>query len=457
VGAGGWHWDHTGDGNHWNVVAEAGIGARYFVSENMALRADVRVPVTFNDTETHFQGSLGLSWLFGKAAPAPKAEAPAPAPAPAPAAPPPPSVGMNVNPDSVLAGHLTELCWKSTNATEAAIDGIGPVDPNACKTLSPKEDTTYHIVVKGPGGQAEATARLRVHPVPPPSITLTVEPASITAGATTKLCWQTLGATEVTIDGIGSVDPNACKQVSPAQTTTYRGVAKNAGGATEGTTTATVTQPAPPPPPPAAPTASISANPASIQAGQSTQLCWQTANATSASIDGMGAVELTGCKSVAPTQTVSYRVVAAGAGGQAEAATTVTVTQPPPPPPAAPVVKKVSMRIEIEFDTAKWDIKPKYDAELTRAAEFLKKYPGTQVTIEGHTDNVGTAEYNKKLSQERADAVRKALVTKYGIEEKRLTAKGFGFDRPVADNKTPEGRQKNRRIEAAVDTEVIVK
>jgi OOP family OmpA-OmpF porin len=80
----------------------------------------------------------------------------------------------------------------------------------------------------------------------------------------------------------------------------------------------------------------------------------------------------------------------------------------------------------------------------------MKDYPDLNVVIEGHTDSVGTAAYNKKLSQQRAEAVKKYMVEK-GIDANRLKAQGFGEVRPIASNDTEEGRQQNRRVEAAVD------
>jgi OOP family OmpA-OmpF porin len=81
----------------------------------------------------------------------------------------------------------------------------------------------------------------------------------------------------------------------------------------------------------------------------------------------------------------------------------------------------------------------------------MKQYPDLNVVIEGHTDSVGTAAYNKKLSQQRAESVKKYMVEKGGIDANRLKAQGFGMDKPIASNKTKEGRQQNRRVEAAVD------
>lgn len=83
--------------------------------------------------------------------------------------------------------------------------------------------------------------------------------------------------------------------------------------------------------------------------------------------------------------------------------------------------------------------------ELNKLAEIIKKYPDSRWRIEGHTDSQGSSEYNKKLSQERADAVKKYLVS-LGVPEKMLIAEGMGENYPIADNKTEEGRQKNRRV-----------
>ena len=80
----------------------------------------------------------------------------------------------------------------------------------------------------------------------------------------------------------------------------------------------------------------------------------------------------------------------------------------------------------------------------------MKDYPDLNVVIEGHTDSVGTAAYNKKLSQRRAEAVKEYMVGN-GIDANRLKAQSFGEDKPIASNKTKEGRQQNRRVEAAVD------
>jgi OOP family OmpA-OmpF porin len=124
------------------------------------------------------------------------------------------------------------------------------------------------------------------------------------------------------------------------------------------------------------------------------------------------------------------------------------------PTPPAKVQKrppvKVCMPLNINFRIDSAEILPDYDLDIAKVADFMKKNPDTVALIEGHTDNVGTEEYNLALSQRRADSVVNCLTEKYGIERSRLSAKGFGMSRPVADNSSEEGRQKNRRIEGVI-------
>ena len=129
-----------------------------------------------------------------------------------------------------------------------------------------------------------------------------------------------------------------------------------------------------------------------------------------------------------------------------------TIAPPPPPPP---VQEKVSIALNIEFDFAKSVVKKKYHDNIKKVADFMQQYPDTHVVIEGHTDNVDVfhdPNNNIKLSQARADSVRQYLIDKFGIDASRITAIGYGPNRPLADNDTEEGRQKNRRVEAVIET-----
>lgn len=104
----------------------------------------------------------------------------------------------------------------------------------------------------------------------------------------------------------------------------------------------------------------------------------------------------------------------------------------------------------IRFQKGKADVDPICDPTMTHIAKILKDSPGFHVQVDGHTDNVGTPEGNKKLSQERAEAVAEYLVKKKDVDAKRLSAKGFGDTKPIADNKTEQGRARNRRVDFTV-------
>lgn len=122
----------------------------------------------------------------------------------------------------------------------------------------------------------------------------------------------------------------------------------------------------------------------------------------------------------------------------------------PAPAPAPP--KKVTISLDVKFQTNKSVLQPIYWWEVQKLADFMKKYPETDVTIEGHTDSVGKEAANMKLSQARADAIAKLLTDKYGIDKSRVKAIGYGPKKPIADNKTEEGRAQNRRVEAQIET-----
>jgi outer membrane protein OmpA-like peptidoglycan-associated protein len=109
----------------------------------------------------------------------------------------------------------------------------------------------------------------------------------------------------------------------------------------------------------------------------------------------------------------------------------------------------VALSSGILFDVDKADVKPAARDSIARAAEVLVKYPDTYITVEGHTDSTGKPEYNQKLSERRADAVRD-LLARDGVPPSRMSIKGYGASDPVADNSTPEGRQSNRRVQLEI-------
>lgn len=129
---------------------------------------------------------------------------------------------------------------------------------------------------------------------------------------------------------------------------------------------------------------------------------------------------------------------------------------PEPAPVPAPVKEKVTITLNVQFDTNKAIVKDKYRDDIKRVADFMKEFPDTTAAIEGHTDNIASETYNQKLSEKRANSVRQYIIDKFGIDGSRLTAAGYGESKPVASNDTEEGRQKNRRVEAVMDAIRIV-
>jgi outer membrane protein OmpA-like peptidoglycan-associated protein len=206
------------------------------------------------------------------------------------------------------------------------------------------------------------------------------------------------------------------------------------------------------------PVLKFSANPAEIAPGQCSTLTWSSTNVKTVTLEGVGDVAASGSKQVCPTETTQYLMTATGTGGTVTEEATVTVTAPPPPPPPAPepapapaparkVIDRMTIRVNFDFD--KSTIRKADVADLDKAVAFVKKYPDAKVDVEGHTDSRGTDKYNQKLSERRANAVKKYLVDK-GEKSDRITAVGKGEAEPIADNKTDKGRFENRRVEVLI-------
>jgi OOP family OmpA-OmpF porin len=126
----------------------------------------------------------------------------------------------------------------------------------------------------------------------------------------------------------------------------------------------------------------------------------------------------------------------------------VPVAAPTPAPtPVAPPPKKVIKTYELKvlFDFDKSNIKSAYEPQFQEIAQVLKDNPDISLVVEGHTCWIGTEKYNQGLSERRANAVKQKFVQDYGIAANRIETHGYGESRPVADNKTLEGRRKNRR------------
>jgi peptidoglycan-associated lipoprotein len=207
--------------------------------------------------------------------------------------------------------------------------------------------------------------------------------------------------------------------------------------------------PPPPPPPPPAPTASLSVNPSSVQAGQSATLSWQTSNATDVSIDGIGAVQANGSQQVTPTDSTTYHLTAKGSGGSQEATARITVTQaPPPPPPVATAPSDEDLFSQnvkdVYFDYDKDDIRADQQGSIQGDVQFLNQHAAISFTVEGHCDERGSTEYNLALGDKRATAVKNALVAA-GIGASRIKTISYGKEKPFCSESNEACWQQNRR------------
>jgi peptidoglycan-associated lipoprotein len=197
-----------------------------------------------------------------------------------------------------------------------------------------------------------------------------------------------------------------------------------------------------------APTAQISATPSVVSAKDQVQLTWHTTNAFSVSIDGIGDVPSSGVKTVTPSESTTYHLVAKGDGGTAEATARVTVNGPP-----AVVVPNSTMSEEeqfksnvqdIFFDYDTYDIRGDAQATLSRDASYLVSHPEIKIVIGGYCDERGSNEYNLALGQNRADATKAALVTA-GVAANRIRTVSYGKEKPFCTESTEECWQQNRR------------
>jgi len=229
-----------------------------------------------------------------------------------------------------------------------------------------------------------------------------------------------------------------------------------------------VPPPPPPPPPPttttAPPTAapvinSFTAEPSTIEAGQSSTLRWSITGATDMNIDnGVGAVQSSGQRQVFPRASTSYTLSVRGPGGMDSRSVTVEVSSAPPPPPTASTPRLSSADLlqqqaqDAYFDYDKSDIRGDARDALTHDAALLKQIfqqdPNFSVVVEGHCDERGSAEYNLALGDKRATAAKDFLV-QLGVPADHLKTISYGKERPQCTEATEECWQKNRRAHLA--------
>ena len=223
----------------------------------------------------------------------------------------------------------------------------------------------------------------------------------------------------------------------------------------------TPSAPAPAPPPPVvkpAPTVrSFTVEPGSITAGQSATLSWAVENADSVSISaGVGSAQATGNRSVTPASTTTYSLTATGPGGTTNRSVTLSVSAAPPPPRSeAPreVTKSLvemvtSLLADVYFDYDKSDVRDDGRTILNGDAEALKQifaaHPNAIITLEGHCDERGSAEYNLGLGDRRSSSVKDYLVN-LGVPGDKLKVISYGNEKPACSEASEACYQKNRR------------
>jgi peptidoglycan-associated lipoprotein len=223
---------------------------------------------------------------------------------------------------------------------------------------------------------------------------------------------------------------------------------------------ATPAAPTPPPPPPAAKPAPavrfFSVEPSSITAGQSATIRWAVEPGATVTITGMGNLPAEGSRSVSPTSTTTYRLSAVGPGGTTERSVTLNVSPAPPPERPAPPARAqmsigemvTSMLSDLYFDYDQSDVREDAKATLNKNAEALKNifnaHPNGIVTIEGHCDERGSAEYNLGLGDRRSSSTKEYLVN-LGVPADKLKVISYGKEKPACSESNESCYTKNRR------------
>jgi hypothetical protein len=238
---------------------------------------------------------------------------------------------FQATPVTINAGQASTLGWETENADTVTITGIGNVSRSGSTTVSPTATTTFTLTARNRFGEVSSTVTITVAPIQMPRIIrFAANPIEILMGEQSNLLWQVENATDVTISGIGRVEPLGSSAVSPADTTTYTITARNSAGEVSATAVVTVVKPVK--------ILNFAAEPTvTAFRGDPVVLRWTTENATEVVITNVGAVPLNGTVTVNPTQDTTYTLIAYGKRSTAEAFVLVRVGPPRPPSNRPPV------------------------------------------------------------------------------------------------------------------------
>jgi OmpA-OmpF porin, OOP family len=366
-------------------VADYGGGVKYFLTDRLALRADIRHLYVFDNAKKDIEYGIGLSFLFGGA----KA---APGPSPEPLYSP---LGLSAK---GVSESQSNLLWKEVpGATGYRIYRDGAyLTASASPLLSDaglKADTRYCYMVtavdkdgKESARSDQACASTLAPATPPPSAPADIAATAVSESQINVLWKESAGATSYKI---------------------YR----------DGTYL----------------TASRTPALSDLGLKADNRYCYAVSAVNAAGRESEKGKEA--CATTPASLQEQKRT--------AESAATAALQKE--------MLEKGRAVIDIEFDYDKAVVKRHYHQELKKFADVIQANPALHVVIEGHTDNVGSRDYNMKLSLKRAESVRVYLVKQFGVKAIRLTSKGYGMSKPIAGNQTAEGRMKNRRVEAAID------
>lgn len=283
----------------------------------------------------------------------------------------------------------------------------------------------------------------------PPTAKLKVSRTDVKVGEPVTVSWETRNAKTIELNG-EKVEKVGGKSVIPKDTTKFEIVAKRGKKEARDSATVNVTTTRA-----AAPTVALRAESSSLERGQNTKLRWESTNANTLTITGLGTVSATGEQEVSPRVSTTYTATALGEGGNATASVRITVTDPAPPDPPAdrprttakteapptPIADLFRNVLKpVFFDYNKSDIRPAEQEKLRRIAEWLNLERNRSIVFkaEGNCDPRGTAEYNLGLGDRRARAVKDFLAS-LGVDPNRIETVSYGSEKAAgSDEGSPE-------------------
>ena len=193
------------------------------------------------------------------------------------------------------------------------------------------------------------------------------------------------------------------------------------------------------------PVARIAVNPATLERGQSAQLTWETQNAATVTIDGIGPVDSTGSRTITPNDSTTYHLSAKSSTGTAEATASVSVHAVVSKAPEITEEQLFAQNIkDIFFNYDNAEINSDEKSVLSGDAEFLAKHNTLKIVLQGHCDERGSDEYNMSLGESRAEQVKAALL-QGGVSPERIKIISYGKEKPFCLGEGEACWQKNRR------------